>query len=131
MGSLHETNPSLWVTTTDSGPAYPPLADDPAASEATYDVAVVGAGITGLSTAMAVVEAGATVVVLEAGRLSSGVTGYTTAKVSSLHGLTYAGLVDSFGEDVARMYGEANQAGIAQVARWVEEHGIDCDFSGR
>ncbi|MBW3557226.1 MAG: FAD-dependent oxidoreductase [Actinobacteria bacterium] len=131
MGTLHETNPSLWAATTRGGATYPSLVDDPAAGEGTFDVAVVGAGITGLSTALAMVEAGATVVVLEAGRISSGVTGYTTAKLTSLHGLTYAGAAASHGDDVARLYGQANEAAIVQVADWVQRHGIDCDFSRR
>ena len=131
MGTLHEINQSLWAATTAEAPSYPPLADDQQASEEAFDVAVVGAGITGLSTALAVLENGASVVLLEAGNISSGVTGYTTAKVSSLHGLTYADLAASHGDDVAGLYGQANEAAVAQVAQWVERHGIDCDFSRR
>lgn len=131
MGTLHETNPSLWAATTAEGASYPPLADEAAGPDVTYDVAVVGAGITGLSTALAVLDNGGTVVLLEAGNISSGVTGYTTAKVTSLHGLTYADLAASHGDDVARLYGQANEAAIAQVAQWVERYSIDCDFSRR
>ncbi len=69
-----------------------------------------------------------TVAVVEADRVGAGVTGHTTAKLSSLHGLTYARLSSSFGDDGARVYGEANQAGIEQVAQWVEEEAIECDF---
>lgn len=128
MGSLSETNPSIWAATAPDGPVYPTY-DDPAG--ALVDVAVFGGGIAGLSTALALVEAGASVVVLEADRICSGVTAYTTAKVSSLHGLTYAGLISSFNEDVARAYGDANQAGIEQVATWIEKYAIDADFSRR
>ena len=133
MGSLRETNPSLWAATAPDGPAYPALDAGTAAPSAgtTVDVAVVGAGITGLSTALALLERGATVRVLEAGRLCSGVTAYTTAKVTSLHGLTYAGLARSHGDDAARLYGAANQAAIEQVAAWIDEHRISCDFSRR
>lgn len=129
MGSLRETNPSLWAATAADGATYPAL--DAAAPGGPVDVVVVGAGIAGLSTALAVLERGASVTVLEAGRICSGVTAYTTAKVSSLHGLTYAGLAKSFGDDVARAYGHANQSAIGQVASWVDEHGIGCDLSRR
>jgi glycine/D-amino acid oxidase-like deaminating enzyme/nitrite reductase/ring-hydroxylating ferredoxin subunit len=128
MGSLHETNPSLWVATAPGGADLPPL--DGSGSDA-VDVVVVGAGIAGLSTALALAEAGASVAVLEAGRICSGVTAYTTAKVTSLHGLVYAGLARSHGDDAARVYGEANEAALRQVAAWVEAHAIDCDFSRR
>ena len=122
MGSLHERNISLWIGTTPET-TYPPLS-----GEVTVDVAVIGAGITGLSTAALLKRAGARVAVIEAGRVASGVTGYTTAKVSSLHGLTYASLEKRLGPDAARTYGEANQSGIAEIARLVTELAIDCDF---
>jgi glycine/D-amino acid oxidase-like deaminating enzyme/nitrite reductase/ring-hydroxylating ferredoxin subunit len=134
MGSIRERNPSLWVATTmaadgadaDADATYPPLD-----GIATADVAVVGGGITGLSTALALAEAGASVVVVEAGHLAAGATGYTTAKVTSLHGLIYDGLARNRGDEVARTYGEANQAGVAQVRAWVDAHGIDCELSAR
>ena len=71
---------------------------------------VVGAGITGLLTALALKRAGAEVAAREVG---SGATGYTTAKLSSLHSLSYADLTSSHGPERARLHGEANEAGIA------------------
>jgi glycine/D-amino acid oxidase-like deaminating enzyme/nitrite reductase/ring-hydroxylating ferredoxin subunit len=128
VGSLHEVNRSLWVASTDDLPRFPTWN---AEAGGEFDTAVIGAGIAGLSVALALVERGARVVVLEAGAVCSGVTGYTTAKVTSLHGLTYANLVKHRGERVAATYGAANEAAIERVARWVEDHSIDCDFSRR
>ncbi len=122
MGSLHERNISLWVATTPET-QYPQLAED-----VTVDVAVIGAGIIGLSTAVLLKRAGVRVAVMEAGRVASGVTGYTTAKITSLHGLVYAHLVKQVGEERARIYADANQAAIEQVAAFVEEYAIDCDL---
>jgi glycine/D-amino acid oxidase-like deaminating enzyme/nitrite reductase/ring-hydroxylating ferredoxin subunit len=113
---------SMWIDTApDRG--FPPL-DRPLS----VDVAVLGGGIVGISTALLLKRAGLTVAVVEADRVGGGVTGHTTAKLSSLHGLTYDGLSSNFGDDGARAYGEANQAGIERVAQWVEQEGIDCDF---
>ena len=92
------------------------------------DVAVVGGGIAGTSTALLLAQEGLSVALLESGRVGRGVSAYSTAKVTSLHSLTYAQLRSQRGEDVARVYGEANEAGLAQISGWVQEHGIDCDF---
>lgn len=122
MGSLHERNPSLWVGTTPETD-YPPLA-----GEVAVDVAVIGGGITGLTTATLLKRAGATVAVVEAGRIAAGTTGYTTAKVTSLHSLIYAELMRMLGAERARIYADANQAGVEWVAEFVREAGIECDF---
>jgi glycine/D-amino acid oxidase-like deaminating enzyme len=92
------------------------------------DVAVVGAGIVGVTTAFLLEREGLNVAVLEARHVCAGATGYTTAKLSSLHGLTYAKLANSLGREHARTYGEANQAGIARVFKIADELGIDCDL---
>ncbi|HVM10457.1 MAG TPA: FAD-dependent oxidoreductase [Acidimicrobiales bacterium] len=130
MGTLFETNRSVWVATTTDDRLYLPYTTV-GDQVPEVDVVVVGGGITGLSTALTLAERGAKVVVLEAGRICSGVTGYTTAKVTSLHGLQYADLAENRGDDVAQLYGEANEAAIAQVAAWVETYRIDCDFQRR
>jgi len=69
------------------------------------------------------------VVVLEMRHVAAGATGYNTAKLSSLHGLTYTQLERSLGRDGARLYGEANEAGVARVFELADELGIDCDLA--
>ena len=122
MASL-DGNVSYWVATTpETGfPSYP-------GGDLKVEVAVLGGGITGLTTALLLQQAGASVAVVEAGRVAGGVTGFTTAKVTSLHGLTYAKLTSTFGAEGARVYAEANQAGLELIAGLVEELRIDCDF---
>ena len=122
MGSLHERNISVWIATT------PETSYSPLSGQVMVDVVVIGAGITGLSVATLLKRAGARVAVIEAGRVASGVTGYTTAKITSLHGLVYRNLVDELGDERSSLYAGANQAAIARVAAFVQEDGIDCDF---
>lgn len=116
------TGLSLWVDTADPT-GYRRLVGDLEA-----DVGVVGAGIAGLTAALALKRRGLTVAVLEAARIGSGVTGNTTGKVTSLHRLAYTGLAAGHGADAARAYGEANEAAVAHIAATVEAEGIDCGF---
>jgi glycine/D-amino acid oxidase-like deaminating enzyme/nitrite reductase/ring-hydroxylating ferredoxin subunit len=97
-------------------------------TEIDADVAVVGGGITGLTTAALLREAGMDVVVLEARRIGDGTTGGTTGKVTSQHGLRYAQLVETLGEEQTATYAEANEAGIQLVVELIERHGIDCEL---
>ena len=96
--------------------------------DAAADVAVVGGGIIGVTTAFALARTGAKVILVEGGRLGQGVTGRTTAKVTSLHGLTYASLLRSHGIEKTRAYAAANEAGLAMIAANVDELAIECDF---
>jgi glycine/D-amino acid oxidase-like deaminating enzyme/nitrite reductase/ring-hydroxylating ferredoxin subunit len=96
--------------------------------EVSVDVAIIGGGIVGLTTAAVLKRAGKTVAVLESKRIVRGASGYTTAKVTSGHGLIYAELTKTFGADGARIYADANQAAVERIAQFVQEDGIDCDF---
>jgi Rieske Fe-S protein len=80
------------------------------------DVVVIGAGIVGVTTALLLQEQGAGVVLLEANRVGHGVTGHTTAKVSSRHGMIYARLRSRFGAEAARTCGRANEAALEWIA---------------
>jgi len=113
---------SLWLESAERA-ERPALGGDLA-----VDVCVIGAGISGLSAALEVSRRGASVAVLEARRVASGASGYNTAKLSSLHGLTYSKLERSLGPELARMYGEANERGIERIRAVAAEHGIDCDL---
>lgn len=112
---------SLWLATT------PTTEYDPLENGLRVDVAVIGGGITGLTTAINLTEEGRTVAVIESGRIVEGATGHTTAKITSQHGLVYNRLVSEFGPEKARQYAEANEAAIDEIERRAEG-GIDCEF---
>ncbi len=113
---------SLWLATT------PTTEYEPLENGLDVDVAIVGGGITGLTAAINLKEAGRTVAVVESDRVVEGVTGHTTAKVTSQHGLIYDTLLSKFDEKGARQYADANEAAIEEIAGRVEANDIDCDF---
>src|SRR3954452_25104971 len=73
---------SVWLT--EEGAHYDALGGD-----VYVDVAVVGGGISGLTSALLLQRQGLDVAVVEMHRIATGTTGHTTGKVSSQHGLTY------------------------------------------
>ena len=125
MDELPGKPASFWLERSESS-AYPSLEES-----MQVDVAVLGAGISGVSVALELVEAGLEVALVEAGRVAGGASGYSTAKVSSLHGLTYAKLAAQQSDEISRAYGQANEAGLASIGARVDALGIDCDFSRR
>jgi glycine/D-amino acid oxidase-like deaminating enzyme/nitrite reductase/ring-hydroxylating ferredoxin subunit len=117
---------SVWIETGPEQPELPELDD-----HLRVDVAVLGGGIVGITTALLLAEAGVRVALLEANRLARGVSGYTTAKVSSQHGLIYDRLRSRFGAGGARAYGAANEGALGWMAERVRAHAIDCDWRTR
>ena len=122
MGSRPEANPSLWVATT------PDTVVDARAVSGQFDVVVIGGGITGLTTARLLADEGASVAVVEAGRIGSGATGHTTAKVTALQRTTLREVTKRHGAEQAAMYAAANGAAVDLVARLVTDDKIACGF---
>ncbi|MFA5810520.1 MAG: FAD-dependent oxidoreductase [Thermoleophilia bacterium] len=91
-------------------------------------MAVAGGGIAGLMCAYFLFREGLTVAVVEAGRIIEDVTGFTTGKITSQHGLIYGYLAEKLGIEKARLYGEANQAALEKITALVERKWIPCDF---
>ncbi|HET6860014.1 MAG TPA: FAD-dependent oxidoreductase [Streptomyces sp.] len=116
---------SYWMDTSPAT-AHPRLTAD-----IEVDVAVVGGGIAGLSTAWELARAGRTVAVLEADRIAAGVTGYTTAKVSALHTLVYDRLRRTRGAEGARLYARSQQEAVERIAEVSAELGVDCGLERR
>ncbi len=108
------------------------LADDADVSRLesaeSVDVAIVGAGIAGLSAAIELRERDVSVAVLERDRVATGVTGKTTAKLTSQHGRIYDHLRREFGRRQASQYAALQEDAIDAVEDRIDELGIDCGF---
>jgi glycine/D-amino acid oxidase-like deaminating enzyme len=112
---------SLWLDDRVDQP-LPPNTLNPA--NRTADVAVIGAGITGLITAVLLARAGKDVLVLEARTAGACATGNTTAKISLLQGTKLSKIVGKHDPKIARQYVEGNREGQEWVVQHCEAHGL-------
>jgi len=78
------------------------------------DVLVIGGGMAGVLCAYFLKEAGVDYILVEAGRIGSGITQNTTAKITSQHGLIYDKLIKTAGIEKAAMYLKANQSAVGK-----------------
>jgi glycine/D-amino acid oxidase-like deaminating enzyme len=122
MLDLPAKDASYWI---DSAPLepYAPLAEN-----LEVDTAVIGGGLGGLNIAYQLKKGGLRVAVIEKDRIGRGVTGSTTGKATAQHGKIYAGLQDRFGEKMARLYADANQAALNELRRIIKDEKIDCEW---
>ncbi|CAA9367865.1 MAG: FAD dependent oxidoreductase [uncultured Nocardioidaceae bacterium] len=98
--------------------------DDSSDYDRDYDVVVVGAGLTGLVTALLFARAGRTVAVLEARHIGAGTTGHTTAKASLLQGSRLSQLSRRHSAETVRAYVEANREGQQWLLRYCGDHDV-------
>jgi glycine/D-amino acid oxidase-like deaminating enzyme/nitrite reductase/ring-hydroxylating ferredoxin subunit len=120
---------SLWLDARgpdrDSAGATSPDEFTPGSS---YDTVVVGAGLTGLATALMLARTGSNVLVLEARYIGAVNTGNTTAKLSLLQGTTLSKLRSQYSVNVVRAYVDANRAGQAWLLGYLEGRGVPFQY---
>ena len=116
---------SYWISSTKNDDGYSKINKDYVA-----DVCVIGAGITGLSTAYYLTKNNLKVIVVDkASDIGEKASGNTTAKITIQHNLIYSYLVNNFGELYAQKYFEANKNAIKEIKKIIDDEKIDCDYS--
>ncbi len=114
---------SYWIASTPKTD-YPTLQDN-----VKTDILVVGGGITGITTAYLLQKEGFDVVIIDTSRIALSTSGHTTAKITSLHDLKYAKLINQIGIEGAQKYGDINQNAISMIEELISKNSIQCDFS--
>lgn len=101
-----------------------PIVTDAPGRVLTYDDIVIGAGLTGLSTALLLARAGRSVLVLEARSVGAVATGNTTAKLSLLQGTQLSTIRRLHSGEVAQAYIDGNKAGQEWLVGYCSGAGV-------
>ncbi|WP_419421028.1 FAD-dependent oxidoreductase [Legionella sp. D16C41] len=117
---------SLWVAISKRDKTYPALVKD-----IEVDVAIVGGGITAITAACQLVEAGKRVAILEAGQIGGVTTSYSTGNLYVAVQPFYQSIKKKFNLETARVVANSRQKAMDYVERNVVDKNIDCHFTRR
>ncbi|RIL07042.1 MAG: FAD-dependent oxidoreductase [Proteobacteria bacterium] len=117
------SRPSPWLEATAGEAAAPPLA-----GERRVDVAVIGAGYTGLGAALALRAEGLSVAIAERETAGFGASGRNAGHLTPTIGKDLPTLLALFGRERASAFVRLAEAAIAHVERWIAEHAIACAY---
>lgn len=92
------------------------------------DICIVGAGISGITTAYMLNELGYKVVLIDKDIPVHLTSGNTTAKFTFQHGLIYSEILKKYGLEKAKLYYESQLDGLNLVRTLIKRHNISCDF---
>lgn len=102
---------------------YPPLNEN-----IETEVVIVGAGISGLSIAYCLTQAGKKIVVVEDGFIGSGETGRTTAQLVTALDQRYYEMDEIFGKASTKLIAESHKEAIEFVKQTIVRENIDCEI---
>jgi glycine/D-amino acid oxidase-like deaminating enzyme len=116
-------NQSSWFKDID------PIKFDKLNRNISVDVAIVGGGIAGITTAYLLSKSGKSVALLEDGYIGSGETGRTTAHITHALDDRYYNIEKRHGAKSARIAADSHTSAIDFIDRTVRDEGIDCEFN--
>jgi glycine/D-amino acid oxidase-like deaminating enzyme/nitrite reductase/ring-hydroxylating ferredoxin subunit len=114
---------SIWQASSE-----PYTSKKPIAKNTSFDVIIAGGGITGLSSALLLQEAGKKCLVLEAKNLCFGTTGGTTAHLNTLLDTPYSVIAQKFSKADAKTVADAAAAALNLIRSNIKKYSIDCDY---
>jgi glycine/D-amino acid oxidase-like deaminating enzyme/nitrite reductase/ring-hydroxylating ferredoxin subunit len=97
-------------------------------TETVYDALIIGGGITGLTAALYLQNAGKKVLVAEAHNIGFGTTGGTSAHINTFADTTYKEAESAFGKEGAQLFADAINDGFGLIKTNISTYRINCDY---
>ncbi|HEX8607901.1 MAG TPA: FAD-dependent oxidoreductase [Pedobacter sp.] len=94
----------------------------------TYDVMIVGAGITGITAALMLQKAGKQCILIESGSIGFGTTGGTTAHLNTFFDTPYTEIERDFSAEAAKLVADSGKDAFAVIKDFIDLYHIECDF---
>lgn len=116
-------NESYWIKHTKQKKCYPCVEKDIHAN-----IVIVGAGLTGLSTAYYMSNTTSELLILESDQIGYGASGRNTGKITFQHGLLYHTLMEKYDKIFAQRYYQAQCDAMTSIQAIIEEHHIACEY---
>jgi glycine/D-amino acid oxidase-like deaminating enzyme/nitrite reductase/ring-hydroxylating ferredoxin subunit len=120
---IKEKTVSIWESTAEKGRAFSALAG---AKEA--DAVIIGGGITGLTAALILSEAGKKVVLLEALEIGLGTTGNSTGNLYMTVDEFLSVIKQKWNKEVMQAVAQSRTEALNFIEATIDRHAIDCDF---
>ena len=92
------------------------------------DVCVVGAGFTGISTALSLAEKGKRVIVVEGSRIGFGASGRNGGQIVNSFNRDIDYIFKNYGDDIGQKMAKMAFAGSELIRHRIEKYNIDCDL---
>lgn len=113
---------SYYAGTANPQPERPPLKGD-----ATADICVIGAGFSGISTALHLAEKGYKVIVLEGVKIAFGASGRNGGQIINGYSRDYDTILGRYGQDTARALLNMSFEGGDIIRERIQKYDIKCD----
>ena len=97
-------------------------------NDSSFDVLIIGGGITGISIAYNLINSGLKVCLVEKNKIGHGVTSKTTGKITYLQELIYSNLKHTYDTKTAKLYLDSQMDAINIIKNIVDENNIDCNL---
>ena len=94
----------------------------------TCDVCVVGAGFSGLSTALHLAESGLKVIIVEAVSVGFGASGRNGGQVINGYSRDFDTIYQRYGTDITNHLMQMNYEGGDIIRGWIDKYKIECDY---